>query len=333
MGRVSFELGTNTNPQASVVALVSLLLLCFVPIARAEEKLVDRIVATVNREPVMFSAVDEKVKKGHTIAVSDFPAEDSASDFEKALQDAINLELIKQKAAELEIDVSDQDVDQEIQRFLESRQLTMDGLREALRGQGMSFDEYRADFKDQIILRRFQGHVISPLIKVTDKDIETFYLKKSGTTSESVRLVMRQILIKIPDGSVSEVEEGKLNLARSVHQKLSSGMAFEEAVKIFSDESSARAKGGLMAEVSLKDLVPAIRSEVETLEVGKFTSPVKTANGYHIFYLVQKKFTGSDEFLRQKRQLEFELKNVELVNQTKKWLAEQRRKTKIDIIQ
>lgn len=332
MGRVSAQRRSDSNTKTTVVGFALLAAVLLVPAAHAQETLVDRIIATVNREPIMYSEVQEKVKKGHLVAVSEYPAEDSASDFEKAMQDSINLELIKQKAAELEIDVSEQEVDQEIQRFLESRQLNMEGLRDALRGQGMTFDEYKADFKDQIVLRRFQGHVISPLIKVTDKDIETYYLKKSGTSSESVRLILRQILIKIPDGAAAEVEEGKLNLARSVHQKLSSGMAFEEAVKIFSDDAGARSKGGLMAEVALKDLSSAIRTEVENLEVGKFTSPIKVGNNYHIFYLDKKKFSGSDDFVKQKRQLEFELKNVELIAQTKKWLADQRRKSKVNVL-
>ncbi len=335
MGRISTQLRENPNTKTALVAVVVLTLVSGLfpaVVAQAQEQLVDRIVAIVNREPIMFSEVDEKIKKGHVVAVSDYPAEEGASDFDKALQDAINLELVKQKATELDIDVSDQDVDQEIQRFLESRQLNMEGLREALRGQGMSFEEYKADFKDQIILRHFQGHVISPLIKVTDKDVETYYLRKSGSSSESMRLVLRQILIKVPEGAVPEIEEGKLNLARSVHQKLSSGMAFEEAVKIFSDDTAARAKGGLMPEVSLKDLSSSIRTEVENLEVGKFTAPIKTGNGFHIFYLERKKFSGSDEFIKQKRQLEFELRNIELVAQTKKWLVEQRRKSKINII-
>jgi len=301
-------------------------------LAAEGETLVDRIVALVDGRPILYSDVKAKVDKGPLVVVSEFPAEETSPPLERATQDSVNFELVLAKAKDLEIDVRDDEVEAEIKSFLESRNLTREGLLEHLNQAGMTYNDYKKDFKDQMILRRFQGRVISPLVKITDKDVETYYMKKSGATSDFVELVLRQILINVPSGAAAEVVEAKRKLVQEVHQKLADGMPFAEAVKIYSDEEKARENGGLMAPVKAKDLSASIRPQIEPLEVGQFTQPVKTTLGFHIFLLEEKKFSGSQDFLSKKKQLEFELRNTELMNQTRRWLSEQRQKSKVEVV-
>ena len=296
------------------------------------ETLVDRVVAVVDGHPILNSEVQEKIDKGPLVVVSEYPAEETAQPYERALQDAINFQLVLAKAKDLEIDVRTEEVETEIKSFLESKGLTKDGLMEHLRGQNMTYEEYKTDFRDQMILRRFQGRVIAPTIKVTDHDVETYYLKKTGATSDLVELVMRQILVPVESGAVDALVEEKRTLALDIHKKLREGLAFNEAAKIYSDDARTRENGGLMAPVKAKDLAPQIRAEVENLEVGQFTSPVKTTLGFHIFLLEEKRFSGSTEYKAKKAQLEFELRNVELNTQTRRWLSEQLQKTKVEIV-
>jgi len=300
--------------------------------AQSVETLVDRIVAIVDGYPILHSAVKQKVDKGPLVVVSDYPADENSQQWDRALQDAINFELVMSKAKDLEIDVRDDEVEAEIKSFLDSRGLGRDGLLQHLEGQGMSYEDYKEDFKDQMILRRFQGRVIHPLVKLTDKDVETYYLKKTGATSDLVELKLRQILFNVVATSAPDIIEAKRKLAQEVHQKLNDGMPFPDAVRVYSDDEKARETGGLMAGIHLRDMAPAIRTEVETLEAGQFTPPIRTAMGFHIFYLEEKQFSGSKEFATQKKQLEYELRTMELNNQTRRWLTEQRQRTKVEIL-
>ena len=296
------------------------------------EVLADRLVALADSVPILYTDVMEKVKNGPLVVVSDYPADEHSPEYERALQDSINFELIMAKARDLEIDVRDDEVEAEISSFLERGGLNREGLQKHLDERNIKYEDYRKDFKDQMILRRFQGRVITPLVKITDKDVETYYLKKSGATSDLVELTLRQILFSVDANAAPEILEAKHKLAIEVHQKLVSGTPFADAVKIYSDDAKARENGGIMKSIRLKDLAPQIRTEVESLDVGQFTAPVRTALGFHIFFLEEKQFSGSQEFLAQKKQLEFELRSVELGNQTRRWLTEQRQKAKIEVI-
>lgn len=311
-------------------------LLAFPQLVAAQQKseiLVDRVVAVVDGTPILYSEVNAKVNKGILVSVSEFPAKADASAFDKALQDTINFELIMQHARDLEIDVRDEEVDSEIRSFLESRGLNKEGLMEHLSQQAMTYEEYKNDFKNQMILRRFQGRVIAPSVKVTDKDVETYYLKTVGSSDDVIELVLRQILLTISSSTSTNIIEQKKALALEIHEKLKNGMPFLDAVKVYSDDPKARTTGGLMTGLKLKDLAGVVRSSVEGLEIGQFTEPVRTALGFHIFILEDKKFSGGMEFVERKKQLEVELRAVELANQTKRWLADQRQKSKVEIIE
>jgi len=296
------------------------------------EVLLDKVAAVVDGRPILYSDVKQKVDKGPLVVVSEFPLDESAAPYDRALQDAINFKLVLSRAKELELDVREDEVNEEIKGFLEARGLNREGLQDHLRQTGATFEDYKRDFKDQMILRKFQGRVIAPLIKITDKDVETYYLKRAGAAADLMELVLRQVLISVPSGAIPAVVEAKRRLASEVHQKITDGMQFVEAVKLYSDEASGRQSGGLMPPVRAKDLMTAIKTAVEVLDVGQFTQPVQTALGFHIFLLEEKKFAGSRDFQNKKRQLENELRTQELLDQTRHWLSEQRQRTKVEVL-
>jgi peptidyl-prolyl cis-trans isomerase SurA len=298
----------------------------------AQEQLVDRVVATVNDSPVLHSEIKSKIDRGQSVIISSHPAKEEASEFEKALQDQINFELILQKVDELELTVDESQIESEIKTFIKNRNMSLDELKQALQQQGMTYAQYKEDFADQMIIRKFQGRVINPLIKVTDKDLESYYLKRVGSTSENVTLNLRQIYIMTPPDATPVVVDGKRKRAREVYEKIKAGTAFSEAAKIYSDAPGATENGGQMPPVQMSDLAEQIRGLVAPLSAGEFTEPVETPAGFYIFYLEKKQFSGSSDFAKQKSRLEFELRSEELATQTQKWLNEQRRRSKINVI-
>lgn len=300
--------------------------------AQQQEILLDRLVAEVNGEPIAYSEIMDKVKNGPLVEVAAYPAEESDPPFDVALQDLINRKLIMQKAEEYEIEVTDEELDQEIKNFLDKRHLTEEGLKSAIAQQGLTMEEYRRDFRNQIILSQFQGRVILPSVKITDKDIEVYYLKTSGNTAENLKLQLRQIFVKL-DPDVSEtVKKGKEELVKTIMQKLEGGMAFEEAVKIYSDDPNGRDNGGLMPLIYLRDMAAPFQKVIEPLKEGETSEPIKTAQGYYIFHLQNKAFAGNTEYTGKKRELEMQLRQEEVGRQTMRWLSDERKRSKIKII-
>lgn len=294
--------------------------------------LVDRLIAEVNGEPISYSEVMEKVNNGPLISVSPYPALETAPPFEVALQDTINTKLIVQKSEELQVEVTDEKLEEELNSFLSKRNMTREKLLEALKEEGMTFEKYKKSFKDQMILRQFQGRVIYPSVKITDKDIELYYMKSTGDLADNLKLELKQIWIKIEGDASDAVKQGKEDLANNVYQKLQGGMSFDEAVKVYSDNEASRASGGKMAPLFLKDLAANFRAAIETLDEGQFTRPIKTANGFYVFFLEKKAISGGDDFERKKAELENKLMQEEVARLTTQWLEDQRHRSKIRVL-
>lgn len=294
--------------------------------------LVDRVVAEVNSHPILYSEINEKVKKGPLVKISDFPAKKSDPPFEHALQDAINLELVLSHAEYLEISVSESDIKNQVDRVLQQNNIGLPQLKQFLAQEGKSYEEYEQDMYDQILFMRFRGRVLMPLVKITDKDVESYYLKKMGASSEALSLSIRKIFLSIPKEAQASFVKQKEKLANEVYDKLQNGMDFVEAEKIYSELSDAR-DGKPAMNLKLTDLDQNIARVVKPLDEKEFAKPLKWNNGIYIFYLESKKFAGSSHFLAKKQELEFELRQKELVEQMQRWLKEQRQKSKIRVIE
>ena len=144
---------------------------------------------------------------------------------------------------------------------------------------------------------------------------------------------LNQILVKVSDGANPDLVKGKEKLIKDVRKKLESGMKFDEAVSIYSDDQVSKDKGGDMGEVRVSDLASPIQSAVKSLKVGQYTQPIRSPLGFHIFKLRSKSFAGSDEYLKQKSRLEQELILAENEAQTKRWLIDQRGRSEVKVIQ
>ena len=296
-------------------------------------ELIDRLVAEVNGAAITLSEAKQKVDKGPLVEVSPFPAKETDPPLQVAIQDLINKKLITQKAEELEIEVTEAAVGEEIDRFMKGRNLTKDQLNSALAEQGMTYDQYREDFKTQMVMNQFQGREIVPQVKISDRDVQLYFLRTSGSAAENVRLVLRQLQISLPPDGVASVKEGKRSLVDKAYQELEGGMPFEQVVKIYSDNDEARKNGGLMSSLYVKDLAPLFQSAVKDLDEGKYSKPIETPVGYFIFYVEKKEFSGSEEYKKKKPELENALRQEEMGRLLTRWIEGQRKKADIKILQ
>ncbi|MEY4631695.1 MAG: hypothetical protein RIQ81_1815 [Pseudomonadota bacterium] len=301
--------------------------------ALAAEELVDRVLGSVDGQAFLYSDVMTKVKTGPLVVISEYPASDQATPFERALQDTINFQIVLQKAKDLEIEVSDDELDAEINEFLQSRGLTKEGLERFLAAEKKSMEQYREDLRSNIVAARFQRRVIVPLIKVTDKDLETAYLKKSGSTSDLVEVTLRQVVIQIPETAGGVVADAKRSQAKEARAKIDAGVSFEDAVRLYSDYRQKAVRGGLMDPVRLRDLTPQIRREIERLDTGDVSQPVEIGSSIYIFKVEDRKISLGKDMQRKKLELENEIRNAELQNQLRRWLAEQRQRSRIEVIE
>ena len=292
--------------------------------AASGESLIDRVLAIVNGRPIFFSDIRRKIQVGPLVVVSEYPADKDAAPQTRALNDAINMELVLGAAKDFDIDVSDEELTQEIDRHLSEQKISKDKLVEMLKSEGETLENYRRDFRNQLVLRNFQRRIIAPSIKVTEKDVETYYLSQSGASANDlVEVGIRQLLIKLDPSMHKELANAKRELANEIYTKLKGGLDFVDAIGLYSDDPSAKRPDQKPMAIKLKDLTPALKSAIDPLKPGDVTPPITTPRGIMIFQLVERRLGENRDYSVQKDRLLQELRMLELLNQTSKWLAEQ----------
>lgn len=283
---------------------------------QAQPVLVDKIVAVVDNYPLLDSEVEAKLSAGPLVVLTDFPADNTTSRRRRAINDLINLQLVQEALDEHDLGVTDQQIEKRIGDFLASRNLNRADLKDFLQAQGKSYRQYQRDFRTQMVVDLFYRSLIVPRIKITTADVYTYYLKKSGRTGDLTTVNLRQILISTDKQQADQL-----------YQELQQGLAFSKAIERYHDSRVTSD----MPKILLKDLAPELRVVVENLDVGAFSKPLKTALGYHLFQVVAKQQQTDEKFLSDKDQLELELKNQELIRQTRLWLAKRHQQINITL--
>jgi parvulin-like peptidyl-prolyl isomerase len=297
---------------------------CFVNFEVTAATLIDRVVAVVDGVPILQSEVEEKIKKGPLVALSDWPSEESSPQAQRALNDLINVKLVLKKADELELDVEEADLESQITKLLSSQDADKKALDEFLKQQGKTYEQYKEDFKQQMIVRRFQGRVIMPLVKITDRDIQSHYLKVSGSSAQSVRVDLKQMTFQLTGNSA--LDAPKLKTAKEVVARAKKGEDFTNLGKVYADNQTT------LKDLKTTDMIATIRQAITSLSVGDVSEIVQVGSQAFIFQVDRQELSGDANFTAKKDDIENDLRAKEIDSQTRRWLEIERERRKLVLI-
>ena len=245
------------------------LVLCWVVVcgpARAE--VVNRIVATVDGEPIT----------AHEVRT--FAAEHRAQDRPEAdiIQLLVTEKLLDLEAKALGITVKDDEVDQYIAQIKTRTNMDDERFKQALQQQGLTLDAYRAKVradlsKQQLINREIRGRV-----SVTSEEIERHWKANGSRYGEGAGATVRDIFFAFggPDG----VERARAKAAR-VQEELRKGKDFAELARQYSEGPGAD-NGGLLGTFKRGEMEPEIDAAVFRMQPGEVSDVIQSSRGLHI---------------------------------------------------
>jgi peptidyl-prolyl cis-trans isomerase SurA len=254
---------------------------------------VDRIVAVVGNQPVLWSdvlvAVNQKRAQGLT-----FPS-DSAGQMaiaRETLNELIDAEILVQKAAQLKIEVSDDEtaatVDDQIRRIREQFQSEADYRRE-LRDAGFGTpEEYRRTLVDQVRRQILQQRTFAELRKrlrpatVTEAEVDAaFAASRERLRQRPAAVTFRQIVVAPKPTEASKARARAK--ADSLLAEIRAGGDFEQIARRESMDPASRELGGDIGwNRRGSGLVAEFERVIFSLPPGRVSPVVETAFGYHI---------------------------------------------------
>jgi peptidyl-prolyl cis-trans isomerase SurA len=255
---------------------------------------VDGVVAVVGTTPILRSDVEERLAQAR--AAGQKMPEDSVSQHAmlKSILDAIiDEELLVQTAKVEKIEVSDNDVNADVDKRLQTirtRFTTEKEFRDELKKSGFgTVDEFRRWLTDQSRRSQLQQKLFEKLrtdgkvtaAAVSNEEVDEFFNKNSSQLQKlPATVTLRQIVIA-PKPTPRQ-DSVALAKAESLYVEISKGGDFEQIAKRESMDPSTKELGGDLGWRRRGDFVPEFDRVYFALRPGVVSPPIKTVFGYHL---------------------------------------------------
>ena len=250
---------------------------------------VEDIIARVNDQIITQSdynrALDEQDQEGRQRGES---MQEMAEARKDLLRNLIDQQLWLSKGKELGI-TGETELVKRLDEYRKQYNLdSMEDLEKAAKEQGVSFEDFKASIRNQIITQEVMRQEVGEHIQITLGEVERYYEahKQDYAQPESVRL--GEILISM--GQANEDDPAKVAAAKAkaddIEARLHAGGDFAQLARSFSDGSTA-ASGGDLGQYKRGQLPKVLEDKTFGLSAGQYTEPILTRQGYIILKVIQ----------------------------------------------
>jgi peptidyl-prolyl cis-trans isomerase SurA len=299
------------NTKKIIVALLLGYLLSYSFLVHAE--VLDTIVAVVEDDVILERELQKEV------AVIEQRIQQSKSAMppsnvlrKQVLEKMIIDKLQRQLAEKAGITVSEEMLNTSAADIARRNNMDVEAFRAELEGQGISYQSFLDNMRNEIIINQLRGREIGGRIKVTDREVEHYLETQDKIGEESTQYHLGHILIAIKEGASSTEIQKAMSKATDLVKKLREGQDFTQMAISFSDDANAL-KGGDLGWRTRGEIPTLFVNDIQQLKQGEVSEPIRSPSGFHIIKMVEIK--GTDNHMIQKTKVRHILvKTNELVD-------------------
>ena len=289
---------------------LTLLLLGFT----AKAELLDRIVAVVEEEVILdreltieANSIVRKLEANNVMIPPAFI-------LRKQVLERIIIDRLQRQLAERSgIRVSDEMLRSSITDIARSNNMSVDEFRVELGNQGLSFQSFEENVRNEIIINQLRAREVGSRIKVTDREVNHFLETQGGNVGEEpVQYHLGHILVAIPEAASSSVIQKAKGKAEKISDNLHAGADFEQTAVAESDGGNAL-KGGDLGWRTIGEIPTLFVDSVTKMKPGDIAELIRSPSGFHIIKLMGLK--GMDiHIVTKTRARHILVKTNELIN-------------------
>lgn len=231
----------------------------------------DRILTTAD---MRMRVVEKTAETGRAPAPGDYPA---------LVNEAVDELCLLERATELKIEVSDDDVSGAIAQLRESNRIADEQTFQAMLQQmGMTIDQLRRRLRETIAINRVLGREVTQT-PITEEELRQRYAREQETFRVPEKVHLEHVVFAIEEGGD---QAAVMNEARRLAAAARSGGNFlalvDEQVK------AGRASGGDLGVLEESDLRSEVRNAVGELKGGEISEPFVTSAGVHVVRVAER---------------------------------------------
>ena len=173
---------------------------------------------------------------------------------------------------------------------------TMEDLEKAAKDQGVSFEDFKANIRNQIVTQQVMRDQVGRKIQPTPGELQRYFEAHKSEYAQPESVKLGEILISTgtnPDDQ-QKLAEAKTK-ADDIEARLKAGGDFTQLARSFSEGTTA-STGGELGTYKKGQLGEPFESKTFGLKTGEFTEPIRTKQGYVILKVLDHIQGGTPEF-------------------------------------
>ncbi len=207
------------------------------------------------------------------------------------LRDMIDKQLLLSRGKELGIN-ADAEVIRRLDDIRKQNHLeTMEDLERAARSQGVSFEDFKAGIRDNIITQMVVRDEVGRRLQMTQGQEQAYYEAHKQDFTQPEQIKLSEILIPTPaDANDASIAQAQAK-ADGLEAQLKSGSDFSELAKANSGGPTA-AQGGELGMYKRGALGQVLEDQTFNLQPGQWTAPIRTKQGFVILKVTEHQAAG-----------------------------------------
>jgi peptidyl-prolyl cis-trans isomerase SurA len=234
----------------------------------------DLIISRSDVERAELALAQENQQAGAT------PAE-AAERQKNLLRDMIDKQLLLSRGKELGIN-ADAEVIRRLDEIRKQNKMdTMEDLEKAARQQGVSFEDFKAGIRDNVITQMVVRDEVGRRLQLSPSQEQAYYDAHKQEFTQPEQIKLSEILIPTAtDANDAAVAQAQAK-AEDLEAKLKAGENFEDLAKANSGGPTAT-QGGDLGMYKRGALAKVLEDQTFNLKQGEWTAPIRTRQGFVI---------------------------------------------------
>ncbi|MFT3805883.1 peptidylprolyl isomerase [Arenimonas sp.] len=272
---------------------------------------IDSIAAVVDETVILRSELERAVANitsQYASQPEQLPPRDILE--KQVLDRLILLHLQVQRANDSGIRIADTELQQAVGSIASQNNLTVDQLRQRLAADGLSFDEFRANLRDEITVQRLRQRYMQSAVQISEAEIDQA-LSAQQFGGEEMHLA--NIQINLPEGATpDEIAAAREKLA-GIKASIERGEIDFRSAAIRHSQAQNALDGGEIGWRAMEAVPPVFVNLLRDLQPGQITDPVRGQSGFQIVQMIEKR-TAQAQMVTQYRASDIMVRISDLVN-------------------
>jgi peptidyl-prolyl cis-trans isomerase SurA len=281
--------------------------------AMAEPRTLDRIVAVVNNGVITQYELNAQLQRVTAQLARTNPTPAPHRVLEKqVLERMITEKALLQSAETSNIRIDNTALNRALTRLANQNNMDLPAFKQALENEGQDFAAFREQVRNEMTISRLREREVDARIIVTESELDNFLANPSVDMDHQTEYNLAHILILAPEGASPEKLHELQGKADKALAELRSGASFNQVSAIYSDAQNAMQGGSLGWRPEAK--LPSLFADaVKKLAPGESTPVLRSANGFHILRLLDKRGKDAATVVKQTQARHILIKINEIV--------------------